>query len=337
MELRDYWHRLGRRRLALVAAPVVAGVVALGIGMHHPPSYTSVTTVQVPIGDHKGPIEARQDVANFQALAMSDAVVSDVSRHSGVAAGKLAQQITISQDGSGNVVEISFKAADKARASLVTSTAAKDAVEGYLRPQTIAAAGVVDKARQQWNSMQQQADSSTRALDDFVAKAGVPTPQQHYAQAQASVNQLQNEYNSAVAHKFTLTAGNLKSALDAAKRDLVPLARAAQSYTQTLSSLTAARQQAQSAVIAAKSDLLRAQSTAAGVPPASGLTTTITGKNPRASAIEQLVAAAVLLAVLVAALWLALAQYLEDRRSPRAAAHRVAASSSVPETVSRAM
>lgn len=289
MEIREYWLALGHRRWALVIAPLLAGLLAFAAAAQRPGEHEATATVLLPSGgDTDNPPITRQLTSNVTAVLESDLVAAEVAEETGVPAPRIAERLSATRAGEGNLVEVRYRDTDAAQVENVAETAARVGLRLLLDGQDTE----VEQFRE---AAQERYDGAQRDIDEFLAETELTNPTVEYQSAVTSLNNLRVQLITAQAGGDDDRASQLAEVIEAREEDLAQLGRQVRRFTPL--SDAAGRVNAQ--LGSAEVQELTVAAQLATVEQASTVTTQAASPVPRLPAIMQLVGLAVVVSLLV--------------------------------------
>ncbi len=289
MEIREYWLALGRRRWALVLAPLLAGLLALAAAAQRPGEFEATTTVLLPSGgDTDNPPITRQLTANVDAVLESDLVASQVSQETGVPAGRIADRLEAERAGEGNLVEVRYRGTDPEQSEQIADLAAREGLRVLLDGQDA-------EAEQLRQAAQANYDRAQEAIDEFLADNDVINPSVEYQAAIQALNSLRNQLINAQNNGDDSLAARLSRVIKARQNDLDELGALLREFTP----LTDAAGRAGVLLQEAEGDELDVAAQLATIDAESTITTQQATAVPRLPAIMQLVGLAVIVSLLI--------------------------------------
>lgn len=211
METVDYL-RVARQRLwILIGLPVLAAVVAAGVILLTPATYSVTAYVAAPalVGgvaaqQYTGTQAANQFVAAFAAAATSPKVVDQVAADTGVNTGELRDGVEVKQVGASSQLTLTYTGSDRA-------TTAPVARSMTARALTFLFASQVTVATQQVAAAEADVTAATKGISDWEKENDVSQPDKLY---QATLS----EQSSLRQQELSLAAvGNTRGASEAAK------------------------------------------------------------------------------------------------------------------------
>jgi capsular polysaccharide biosynthesis protein len=207
VQVADYLMAIRRRMRWLVLIPLLVGIIAAGLLVRQPLRFRSRATVTIPITASldKGPSssEVSQAVSDFQQVIVSDAVLTKVSKDTGVSKADIREHLAARRLGTSSLVNVTYTNIKRAKASEVVEQAARTGVQRLFEPAVIAGTIAVETAERELNSVQ------TQVANFNTSHSLATSPQEAYRQKQLQL--AQTPAGSAAAKTLQAEAASLAS------------------------------------------------------------------------------------------------------------------------------
>jgi hypothetical protein len=170
MELLQYWNRAGRRRWILVLLPSFAAVASVPLALSQPPRYTATATIVLQPNEAVPTAPSvNQVIADFQSLVDSRPLRTRVAQQTGEPVEALSRDLKVKQIGAGNLAELSYVSTRPHRATDVVQAAGSTAYDMLYGSRVAAAQEQLKFARQYYDDVlaaRSQASQGTSPLPD---------------------------------------------------------------------------------------------------------------------------------------------------------------------------
>jgi len=216
LDLPEVLAALLRRWPVLVAVPLIAAGVTAGLYVGRPADYRSTATVVVPTasqGQATAPVFVAQAVSNFEGALRSDAVVHETSRATGVPAADVAKGLSVEQNGTSQLVEVSYTGRAPQTVSNVVDTAGQKALGLVVGGSLTSAEHQLDLANQAYADAEQK-------LSDFMTEHGTILPGQTFRRLNLRLLHLHDELGHAQAEGNDAEVSRLEAVITQKQTDL---------------------------------------------------------------------------------------------------------------------
>lgn len=251
MEIRDYLRAIRRWLWLPIALPLLAAAITGVLLERQPSQYQANATVVVPAVSAKGfsTSAASQYVATFKDVLISQPVLAEVSKKTGVPTKELLSGLSASTvTAASNVIHVQFLGLHGQNVTAVVREASVDTLDAVAQPQLVQAQNSVAAA----GATLQQANA---AITAFTARTGLILPQQEFNTQEQELNQLLLQLQQANLANDTARASALQTVITQRQKSIATLATQVTQYTD----LSDARQSALSVRDHAAQDLAGAQ------------------------------------------------------------------------------
>lgn len=224
MEIGDYLGVIWRRLWILILVPAIAVGVVASYVRSKPATFASTADVAAPAlvggvstNQYSGSAGAKTFVANFQAAATSSRIVDKVSKATGVRAGRIKKNITVTSLGTSSLLEVRYETSKAKTAQPVTQGVASETIRFLFDTQLELAQSAVDAA-------QAQVDKAEEALNKFTQDTGLVLADKAYESILQDIGQLESQQIQFQANGQTDAANNAGNLIKAKRATLVALA-----------------------------------------------------------------------------------------------------------------